>query len=134
MGKSLELSSQVYCIAISPNGTRLASGHYNQDFFLWSIKNARHTADYLPHLQQVSSSELSAGLIIEAYQQGRRDTPEVSDMQTEFDASVLFQDLTKYITKIEEYPVTRGGFGEIWECIYSTDQGPIKVRLQYFAI
>jgi hypothetical protein len=45
------------------------------------------------------------------------------------DGSAL-QDLTEYITKLGEYPVTGGGFGEIWRCTYSTDQGPVTVRFQ----
>jgi hypothetical protein len=46
------------------------------------------------------------------------------------DVSVLLQDLTGYITKVGDHPVARGGFGEIWRCIYSTDQGQILVRFQ----
>jgi hypothetical protein len=33
-----------------------------------------------------------------------------------------------FITKVGDYPVARGGFGEIWKCIYQTDRGPINVR------
>jgi hypothetical protein len=39
------------------------------------------------------------------------------------------QDLMMSITKIGDHPVARGGFGEIWKCIYQTDRGPINVRL-----
>jgi hypothetical protein len=39
----------------------------------------------------------------------------------------LPQDLTGHITKIGNYPVAHGGFGEIWKCIYNTDCGPIMV-------
>jgi hypothetical protein len=46
------------------------------------------------------------------------------------DVSVLLQDLTQYITKVGDYAVARGGFGEIWRCIYSTDQGLVPVRFQ----
>jgi len=49
-------------------------------------------------------------------------------MQAESDVSVLLQDLTNYITKIHDHPVARGGFGEIWKCIHTTDQGPVTVR------
>jgi len=42
------------------------------------------------------------------------------------------QDLTKYITKDEEYPAARGGFGEVWKCTYHMDQGRVKVRLRSF--
>jgi serine/threonine protein kinase len=41
---------------------------------------------------------------------------------------VVLQDLTEYITKTGDYPVARGGFGEIWKCTYQTDRGPIPVR------
>jgi len=39
------------------------------------------------------------------------------------------QDLMPFITKVGNYPVARGGFGEIWKCIYETDRGPINVCL-----
>jgi len=45
---------------------------------------------------------------------------------------VTLQDLTKHITKIGNYPNTRGGFGDIWKCLYRTDQGTTNVCLQYF--
>jgi len=48
-------------------------------------------------------------------------------MQAESDVSVLLPDLTKYITKIHDHPVTRGGFGEIWKCKYMLDQGSVTV-------
>jgi hypothetical protein len=35
----------------------------------------------------------------------------------------------KYITRVGSYAIARGGFGEIWKCIYQTDRGPINVRL-----
>lgn len=54
------------------------------------------------------------------------------DVQAESELSAFLQDLTSRITKIEDYAVARGGFGEIWQCMYSTDQGPIKVSLQGF--
>ena len=41
------------------------------------------------------------------------------------------QDLTGLITKVGDFAVARGGFGEIWKCIYQTDLGPIDVRLQF---
>lgn len=40
------------------------------------------------------------------------------------------QDLSKYITKDEDYPVARGGFGEIWKCTYDIDRKPIKVAVK----
>jgi hypothetical protein len=44
----------------------------------------------------------------------------------------MLQDLTTSITKVGDYPVTRGGFGEVWKCIYQTDQGPTDVRFTFF--
>lgn len=32
-----------------------------------------------------------------------------------------------FITKTGNYPVARGGFGEIWKCIYKTDQGDTQM-------
>ncbi|KAJ8593421.1 hypothetical protein M405DRAFT_810957 [Rhizopogon salebrosus TDB-379] len=47
-------------------------------------------------------------------QQERHDAPPSSmHVQAELDVSVLLQDLTKYITKVGDYAVARGGFGEI---------------------
>ncbi|KAG2073653.1 kinase-like protein [Suillus decipiens] len=40
------------------------------------------------------------------------------------------QDLSNYITKDEDYPVARGGFGEIWKCTYDIDHKPIKVAVK----
>jgi hypothetical protein len=39
-------------------------------------------------------------------------------------------DLSKYIKKEGDYPVARGGFGEIWKCTYHTDRRSEKVGLQ----
>ncbi|KAG1735060.1 kinase-like domain-containing protein [Suillus lakei] len=43
---------------------------------------------------------------------------------------VMLRDLTRYITKDEEYPVAGGGFGEIWKCTYKKDKTPIKVAVK----
>ena len=47
---------------------------------------------------------------------------------------VMLQDLTKYITKTENYPFARGGFADVWKCIYQTDEGKINVGLHYLSI
>ncbi|KAG0703873.1 kinase-like domain-containing protein [Suillus ampliporus] len=39
-------------------------------------------------------------------------------------------DLTRYIVKDEDYPIARGGFGEIWKCTYRQDRTPIKVAVK----
>ena len=46
----------------------------------------------------------------------------------------MLQDLTTLITKVGDHPVARGGFGDVWKCIYQTDQGPIDVRLHFFLL
>ncbi|KAG2128968.1 kinase-like domain-containing protein [Suillus clintonianus] len=40
------------------------------------------------------------------------------------------RNLTGYITKDGDYPVARGGFGEIWKCTYHNDQRLIKVAVK----
>ncbi|KAG1803967.1 kinase-like domain-containing protein [Suillus subaureus] len=42
----------------------------------------------------------------------------------------MLQDLTKSITKTGDYPVTHGGFGEIWKCSYQVDWGLIAVAVK----
>jgi hypothetical protein len=42
----------------------------------------------------------------------------------------MLRDLTEYISKTREFPDARGAFGDIWKCIFQTDQGPIYVCLQ----
>jgi len=48
--------------------------------------------------------------------------------RSSFPAEVILQDLTASITKTGEFPVARGGFGEVWKCIYQTHGGPTDVR------
>ncbi|KAG1797209.1 kinase-like domain-containing protein [Suillus subaureus] len=45
-------------------------------------------------------------------------------------AETIFQDLSIYITKDGEYPVARGGFGEVWKCTYHIDRGSVKVAVK----
>ncbi|KAG2073654.1 kinase-like protein [Suillus decipiens] len=40
------------------------------------------------------------------------------------------RDLLKYITKDGDYPVTRGGFGEIWKCTFHTNRSSVKVAVK----
>jgi hypothetical protein len=42
------------------------------------------------------------------------------------------RDLSKYITKDGDYPVARGGFGEIWKCTFRNHCSSVKVRLPSF--
>ncbi|KAG2143611.1 kinase-like domain-containing protein [Suillus clintonianus] len=48
----------------------------------------------------------------------------------ESDHNPMLQNLTEYITKDGDWPVTRGGFGEIWKCTYSIDRRLIKVAVK----
>ncbi|KAG2036658.1 kinase-like domain-containing protein [Suillus americanus] len=40
------------------------------------------------------------------------------------------QDLSKYIIKDGDYPVARGGFGEIWKCTFQVDHSSVKVAVK----
>ncbi|KAG2035022.1 kinase-like domain-containing protein [Suillus americanus] len=40
------------------------------------------------------------------------------------------QDLSKYITKDNDYPVARGGFGEIWKCTFHINRTSVKVAVK----
>ncbi|KAG2042014.1 kinase-like domain-containing protein [Suillus americanus] len=43
---------------------------------------------------------------------------------------VTLRDLSKYITKDGDYPVARGGFGEIWKCTFHMDRRSVKVAVK----
>ncbi|KAG1794074.1 kinase-like domain-containing protein [Suillus subaureus] len=40
------------------------------------------------------------------------------------------QDLSRYISKDGDYPVARGGFGEIWKCTFQIDRSSVKVAVK----
>ncbi|KAG2343706.1 kinase-like protein [Suillus weaverae] len=40
------------------------------------------------------------------------------------------KDLSKYITKDGDYPITRGGFGEIWKCTFRIKRRSVKVAVK----
>ncbi|KAG1820905.1 kinase-like domain-containing protein [Suillus subaureus] len=40
------------------------------------------------------------------------------------------QDLSKYITKDGDYPIARGGFGEIWKCTLYKDRNSVNVAVK----
>ncbi|KAG1859328.1 hypothetical protein DFJ58DRAFT_840196 [Suillus subalutaceus] len=42
----------------------------------------------------------------------------------------MLQDTSKYITKDGDYPVARGGFGEIWKCTFYKDHSAVKVAVK----
>jgi len=46
----------------------------------------------------------------------------------------MLKDLIGSITKVGNYPVARGGFGEIWKCTHETDLGTIMVRLWFCSL
>ncbi|KAG0703878.1 kinase-like domain-containing protein [Suillus ampliporus] len=56
--------------------------------------------------------------------------PVHNDRRGDSPPEAMFEDLTRYIVKDEDYPVARGGFGEIWKCTYQQDQTPIKVAVK----
>ncbi|OAX41300.1 kinase-like protein [Rhizopogon vinicolor AM-OR11-026] len=64
------------------------------------------------------------------------DVRQVPFMQVETDShsplgpEAMLKDLIGSITKVEDYPVARGGFGEIWKCIHETDLGPVLVAVK----
>ncbi|KAG1756945.1 kinase-like domain-containing protein, partial [Suillus occidentalis] len=51
---------------------------------------------------------------------------ESGDLSTE----PILPDLSEHITKDEDYPVTRGGFGEIWKCTFHVDRRTVKVAVK----
>ncbi|KAG1806415.1 kinase-like domain-containing protein [Suillus plorans] len=93
----------------------------------------------LPHISQTLSSTVGSrlpqlppdfnGLLPSSFHthtvsSARHD--ELHDLPPE----AMLQNLTGYITKDEEYPVARGGFGEIWKCTFYTNHRPIKVAVK----
>ncbi|KAG2341993.1 kinase-like protein [Suillus weaverae] len=61
------------------------------------------------------------------------NTDTVLPVRNEFGYSppeVILQNLTEYVTKDEDYPSARGGFGEIWKCTCRIDRSPIKVAVK----
>ncbi|OAX42759.1 WD40 repeat-like protein [Rhizopogon vinicolor AM-OR11-026] len=54
----------------------------------------------------------------------------VLDSQLYFPVEVALRDLTASITKVGNFPVARGGFGEVWKCIHQTDHGPTDVAVK----
>ncbi|KAG1833283.1 kinase-like domain-containing protein [Suillus subluteus] len=53
-----------------------------------------------------------------------------NDGSDDFLRDVILQDLSKYITKDGDYPVARGGFGEIWKCTFHIDRTSAKVAVK----
>ncbi|KAG1797210.1 kinase-like domain-containing protein [Suillus subaureus] len=45
-------------------------------------------------------------------------------------SETIFQDLSKCIAKNGDYPVARGGFGEIWKCTLYINRRPAKVAVK----
>ncbi|KAG2068972.1 kinase-like protein [Suillus decipiens] len=42
----------------------------------------------------------------------------------------ILHDLSRYIIKDGDYPVARGGFGEIWKCTFRKDRSSVKVAVK----
>jgi hypothetical protein len=53
-----------------------------------------------------------------------------SDKPDDLPTEATLQDLSKQITKDGDYPVARGGFGEIWKCTLHIDRRSVNVCLQ----
>ncbi|KAG1863252.1 kinase-like domain-containing protein [Suillus subalutaceus] len=53
-----------------------------------------------------------------------------TDNAMEMEAAL--DNLTPHITKTAEYPVARGGFGEVWKCLLQSTKGPVKVAVKAF--
>ncbi|OAX34441.1 kinase-like protein [Rhizopogon vinicolor AM-OR11-026] len=51
-----------------------------------------------------------------------------------YPAEVALRDLTPLITKVGNFPIARGGFGEVWKCIHQTDHGPTNVAVKVLLI
>ncbi|OAX30611.1 kinase-like protein, partial [Rhizopogon vinicolor AM-OR11-026] len=57
-----------------------------------------------------------------------------SDSHLSFPVEVTLRNLTASITKVGNFPVARGGFGEVWKCIHHTDHGPTDVAVKALLI
>ncbi|KAG1802997.1 kinase-like domain-containing protein [Suillus variegatus] len=55
------------------------------------------------------------------------------DEPDDLSAEVMLQDLSEYITKDGDYPIARGGFGEIWKCTYRSSVKVAVKALQVYA-
>lgn len=93
----------------------------------------------LPHISQTPSSTVGSRLPqlppdLDEFLPSSSHTHTVSsvhhDELHDLPSEVMLQNLTGYITKDEEYPVARGGFGEIWKCTFNIDRRPTKVAVK----
>ncbi|KAG1868075.1 hypothetical protein C8R48DRAFT_702266 [Suillus tomentosus] len=93
----------------------------------------------LPHISQTLSSTVGSRLPqlppdLDELLPSSSHTHTVSSVRHDelhdLPPEVMLQDLTGYITKDEEYPVARGGFGEIWKCTFNIDRRPTKVAVK----
>ncbi|KAG2737232.1 kinase-like protein, partial [Suillus brevipes Sb2] len=53
-----------------------------------------------------------------------------NDESDNLPSEAILQDLSEHITKDEDYPVARGGFGEIWKCSFHIDRRTVKVAVK----
>ncbi|KAG1843272.1 kinase-like domain-containing protein [Suillus subalutaceus] len=56
--------------------------------------------------------------------------PKINAHESNFPPEAMLQDLSKYITKNGDYPVARGGFGEVWKCTYLINRRSTKVAVK----
>ncbi|KAG1893441.1 kinase-like domain-containing protein [Suillus fuscotomentosus] len=93
----------------------------------------------LPHISQTLSSTVGSRLPqlppdLDELLPSSSHTHTVSSVRHDelhdLPPELMLQDLTGYIIKDEEYPVARGGFGEIWKCTFNIDRRPTKVAVK----
>ncbi|KAG2073651.1 kinase-like protein [Suillus decipiens] len=53
-----------------------------------------------------------------------------NDERDDLPPKATLQDLSEFITKDGDYPVARGGFGEIWKCTFDIGRGSVKVAVK----
>ncbi|KAG1763571.1 kinase-like domain-containing protein [Suillus placidus] len=56
--------------------------------------------------------------------------PARNDKADDLPLEATLHDLSEFITKDGDYPVARGGFGEIWKCTYRIDRTSVKVAVK----
>ncbi|OAX34914.1 WD40 repeat-like protein [Rhizopogon vinicolor AM-OR11-026] len=120
IGPSFPHAYGAYCVAISPDGKLLVCGDMDRYASIWSIEGTLE----LHEEQENEKEELEA--------EQRQYLARASHSQVPPEA--ILQDLTAYITKVEDHPVARGGFGEIWKCIYETDGRHIDVAVKALVV
>ncbi|KAG1782857.1 hypothetical protein EV702DRAFT_1058653 [Suillus placidus] len=74
----------------------------------------------LPHPRELLPSYFNMGAVLSVRNHESGNFP----------PEATLPNLTGYVTKDDDYPAARGGFGEIWKCTYLNDRRPIKVAVK----